>query len=29
VVGSVLPIAQTVPFRVGLYDEVLLRCPLG
>ena len=28
VVGAVLPIAETVAFRVGLYDEVLLRCPL-
>jgi hypothetical protein len=28
VVGAVLPIAETVVFRVGLYDEVLLRCPL-
>jgi hypothetical protein len=27
-VGGVLPITETIPFRVGLYDEVLLRCPL-
>jgi hypothetical protein len=25
----VLPIAQTVTFEVGLYGEVLLRCPLA
>jgi hypothetical protein len=29
VVGGVLPIARTIAFRVGLYGEVLLRCPLS
>jgi ubiquinone/menaquinone biosynthesis C-methylase UbiE len=29
VVGRVLPVAQTVTFEVGLYREVLLRCPLS
>ena len=29
VVGRVLPIARTVTFEVGLYGEVLLRCPLA
>lgn len=29
VVGQVLPIAQAVTFDVGLYGEVLLRCPLA
>ncbi len=29
VVSRVLPVAQTVTFEVGLYGEVLLRCPLG